>query len=63
MTVGGATYKGGKDDTFVTGGGLPGRGKTAKMGGECEESEEEPEFENLEDELLLKVNKHEEDFK
>ena len=36
MTVGAATYKSGKDDTFVTGGGLPGRGRTAKLEGEEE---------------------------
>jgi hypothetical protein len=47
----------------VTGGGLPGRNKTAKVEGEGDESEEEQEYENLEDELLVKVDKHEKDFK
>lgn len=49
MTVGNATFKG-SDDTFVTGGGVPGRHKTAKL--EDSESEEEKEYEMLEDKLL-----------
>ena len=49
----------GKDDTFVTGGGLPGRDKTEGNDDEVDD----PEFENLEDELLNDANKHDQDFK
>lgn len=40
----------GKDDTFVTGGGVPGRMRTAAA--EEPEEEEEKEFEWAEDKLL-----------
>lgn len=58
----GYNYKRGNDDTFVTGGGVPGRGRTAQVEKDAEESEEEQFFESLEDELLMKVDKHEKDF-
>ena len=59
--MGNATFK--KDDTFVTGGGLPGRNKTAAPEEEQLESSEEEDYENLEDKLLADVERHEKDFK
>ena len=52
----------GKDDTFVTGGGVPGRMKTAAPDQEEEEEEEEKEYENLEDKLLDDNDKTEKEF-
>lgn len=51
----------GKDDTFVTGGGVPGRMRTAAAEQEPEE-EETKEHENLEDKLLDDNDKTERDF-
>jgi hypothetical protein len=50
----------GKDDTFVTGGGVPGRMRTAAA--EEPEEEEEKEFEWAEDKLLDDNDKTERDF-
>lgn len=53
----------GREDTFVTGGGLPGRNRrTANVEAEQEEDEEEKEYDCLEDQLLAEVDKHEKDF-
>ena len=46
------------DDTFVTGGGVPGRQREANEA----DSDEDPEFDNLEDLLLGQANQYEKDF-
>lgn len=59
----------GSDFTFVTGGAVPGskfKGRKASHSRERDEQsdvEDQPEFLELEDELLVEVEKHEEDFK
>ena len=53
----------GKDDTFVTGGGLPGSRLPRHLEESDEEEEVRPVFDSLEDELLDKVDGYEKDFK
>ena len=61
--AGGDPYRpGGKDDTFVTGGGLPGQ-RRPKIEEESDEEDKKPEYETLEDELLDKVDGYERDFR
>ena len=55
-------YLFGKESTFVTGGGLPGRQK-AEGDSQADEESEENMDEDLEDQLLREVDQHEKDFK
>lgn len=54
----------GREDTFVTGGGLPGRNRrTANVQQENDdEDDEDKDYDCLEDQLLAEVDKHEKDF-
>jgi len=54
----------GREDTFVTGGGLPGRNRrTANVQADQEEEDDEDkDYDCLEDQLLAEVDKHEKDF-
>ena len=54
----GEPYKAGRDDTFVTGGGLPGQ-RRQRIEEESDEEEPKPVFDSLEDELMNKVNGYE----
>ena len=49
----------GKDDTFVTGGGVPGRQREAAV---ADSEDDDPNFDNLEDQLLGQANQYERDF-